>query len=106
MPHCGTSTRLMTAVGQNEKPSLAVACQLWPAADKPASEPCSVECHVLTHASQKEDHSKMSSARPDSGSGMVMPSARAVFKLMNISTLLACCTGRSAGLLPLRIRPA
>src|SRR5262249_51492583 len=51
-------------------------------------------------------HSKISSARPDSGSGMVMPSARAVFKLMNISTLLACCTGRSAGLPPLRIRPA
>src|SRR5262245_15577831 len=54
----------------------------------------------------KEHHSKISSARPDSGSGMVMPSARAVFKLMNISTLLACCTGRSAGLPPLRIRPA
>src|SRR5439155_12577640 len=40
----------------------------------------------------KEHHSKNSSARPDSGSGMVMPSARAVFKLMNISTLAACCT--------------
>jgi hypothetical protein len=37
----------------------------------------------------KEHHSKISSARPDSGSGMVMPSARAVFKLMNISTLAA-----------------
>ena len=55
---------------------------------------------------QQYDHSKISSARPDSGSGMVMPSARAVFKLMNIWTFLACCTGRSAGLSPLRIRPA
>src|SRR5262245_20378066 len=30
---------------------------------------------------QQYDHSKISSARPDSGSGMVMPSTRAVFKL-------------------------
>src|ERR1700730_9834923 len=55
---------------------------------------------------KKEHHSKISSARPDNGSGMVMPSARAVFKLMYISTFVACCTGRSAGLSPLRIRPA
>ena len=49
---------------------------------------------------QREHHSKISSARPDGGSGTVMPNARAVFKLMNISTLAACCTGRSAGLPP------
>jgi glycine/D-amino acid oxidase-like deaminating enzyme len=55
----------------------------------------------------KEHHSKISSARPDSGNVMVIPSARAVFKLMYISTfVVACCTGRSAGLSPLRIRPA
>src|SRR6516225_10498042 len=52
-------------------------------------------------------HSNISSARPDSGSGISMPSARAVFKLMYISTfVVACCTGKSAGLSPLRIRPA
>src|ERR1700730_1266268 len=33
---------------------------------------------------QQYDHSKISSARPDSGSGMVMPSPRAVLKLMNM----------------------
>jgi len=58
----------------------------------------------LMHCNKKH-HSKISSARPDSGRGMVMPSARAVFKLMYISTLVACCTGRSAGFSPLRIRP-
>ena len=52
----------------------------------------------------KEHHSKISSARPDSGSVMVMPSARAVFKLMYISTLVTCWMGRSAGFTPLRIR--
>jgi hypothetical protein len=46
-----------------------------------------------------------SSARPDRGSGTVMPSALAVFRLMYISTLVTCWTGRSAGFSPLRIRP-
>src|SRR5215831_11105218 len=50
-------------------------------------------------------HSITSSARPESGSGTVMPSALAVLRLMKSSTLVACWTGRSAGLSPLRIRP-
>src|SRR5437763_9987377 len=41
------------SLGQNENPSLAVACQLWPTADKPPPEPCSVECHNRTHAMQQ-----------------------------------------------------
>src|SRR5438132_14225878 len=50
-------------------------------------------------------HSNTSSARPRSGSGTVRPNALAVLKLMYSSTLLACWTGRLAGLSPLRIRP-
>src|SRR2546427_7896587 len=50
-------------------------------------------------------HSNISSARPDRGSGTVMPSALAVFRLMYSSNLVACWTGRSAGFSPLRIRP-
>src|SRR5262245_37494171 len=50
-------------------------------------------------------HSITSSARPSSGSGTVRPNALAVLKLMYSSTLLACWTGRLAGLSPLRIRP-
>ena len=48
-------------------------------------------------------YSITSSARPISGSGMVRPSALAVFRLMINSTLVACWTGRSAGFSPLRI---
>src|SRR5215813_6365324 len=50
-------------------------------------------------------HSITSSARPDSGSGTVMPSALAVLRLMISSTLVTCWTGRSAGFSPLRMRP-
>src|SRR5262249_5114071 len=49
-------------------------------------------------------HSISSSARPDSGSGTVMPSALAVLRLMISSTFVDCCTGRSAGFSPLRMR--
>src|SRR6516165_10653792 len=51
-------------------------------------------------------HSKTSSARPDRGSGTVMPSALAVFRLIYNSTLVARWTGRSPGFSPLRTRPA
>src|SRR5271169_833874 len=36
---------------------------------------------------------------------MVRPSAFAVLRLMTRSILVTCCTGRSAGLSPLRMRP-
>jgi hypothetical protein len=55
---------------------------------------------------RKDHHSKISSARPDRGSGTVMPSALAVLRFKNSSTLADCWTGRSAGFSPLRIRPA
>ena len=51
-------------------------------------------------------YSITSSARPMSGSGMVMPSVLAVLRLMSISIFTTCCTGRSAGRMPLRIFPA
>jgi hypothetical protein len=50
-------------------------------------------------------HSINSSARPDRGNGMVMPSVLAVLRLMYSSTFVACCTGKSAGFSPLRTRP-
>ena len=50
-------------------------------------------------------HSISSSARPESGSGTVMPSVLAVLRLMSSSTFVACCTGRSAGFSPLRTLP-
>jgi hypothetical protein len=62
--------------------------------------------HVRTHAVRQIGiHSINTSARPDSDSGMVMPSVLAVLRLMYSSTLVACCTGRSAGFSPLRTRP-
>src|SRR5215813_1486061 len=56
-------------------------------------------------ALQLRDHSMTSSARPDSGSGTVMPSALAVLRLMISSTFVDCWTGRSAGFSPFRILP-
>ena len=50
-------------------------------------------------------HSITSSARPSSVIGNVRPSALAVLRLIASSTLVDCCTGRSAGLSPLTIRP-
>src|SRR5262245_37296047 len=50
-------------------------------------------------------YSISSSARPDRGSGMERPNALAVLRLMYSSTFVACWTGRSVGLSPLRIRP-
>src|SRR4029077_7237443 len=47
-------------------------------------------------------HSITSSARPSRGSGMVRPSALAVFKLIISSIFVTCWTGRSAGFSPLR----
>jgi hypothetical protein len=50
-------------------------------------------------------HSITSSARASSVGGTVRPSILAVSALMTSSNLLACTTGKSAGLAPLRMRP-
>src|SRR5262249_24430135 len=49
-------------------------------------------------------HSITSSARASSVEGTVRPSALAVLRLMISSYLVGACTGKSAGLAPLRMR--
>src|ERR1700730_18255026 len=51
-------------------------------------------------------HSMTSSARARIEGGTVRPSAWAVLRLTTSSNVAGCCTGRSAGLAPLRIFPA
>src|SRR5262249_23059814 len=51
-------------------------------------------------------HSITSSARASSVGGTSRPSILAVVRLMTNSKLVACTTGRSAALAPLRMRPA
>jgi len=51
-------------------------------------------------------HSRIRSALPRSELGKDMPSGLAAFMLMNSSTLVTRCTGRSDGFSPLRMRPA
>jgi hypothetical protein len=52
------------------------------------------------------DHSITSSASASSRSGTSMPSALAVLRLITNSNFVDCWTGKSAGLSPLRMRPA
>src|SRR5262249_1728689 len=51
-------------------------------------------------------HSITSSPRPGKVGGMSRLSALAVLRLITNSNFTVCCTGRSAGFSPLRIRPA
>src|SRR5262245_37696124 len=51
-------------------------------------------------------YSTISSAIDRTPDGMVSLSALAVLRLTTSSNLVGCCTGSSAGLAPLRIRPA
>src|SRR5438445_3284003 len=50
-------------------------------------------------------HSMTSSARARIAGGTVRPSALAVLRLTTSSNMAGCCTGRSAGLAPARMRP-
>ena len=50
-------------------------------------------------------YSITSSARPSNESGNVTPSNFATLRLIAMSTFVDCCTGRSAGFAPLRMRP-
>jgi hypothetical protein len=54
---------------------------------------------------QKASYSITSLAPADSPRGTSRPSALAVLRLMISSIFVTCCTGRSAGLSPLRMRP-
>jgi hypothetical protein len=63
-------------------------------------------CRYASKGGHPPHHSSTSSARPNSHSGNVTPSALAALRLMTSSTLADCWTGRSAGASPLRMRPA
>ena len=71
---------------------------------------CDAMCQNLTHALQQTTctvamiYSITSSARASNIGGTVMPSALAVLRLITSSYFVACCTGRSAGFSPLRMR--
>src|SRR5262249_45295541 len=51
-------------------------------------------------------HSITSSASDNKSSEILIPSALAALRFITNSNLVGCTTGRSAGLAPLRIRPA
>src|SRR6516162_2308108 len=51
-------------------------------------------------------HSITSSARTSRAVGISMPSVLAVLRLTISSTFVTCCTGRSEGFSPFRMRPA
>jgi hypothetical protein len=55
---------------------------------------------------QTAAYSMTSSARTSSEVGILSPSVFAAFKLRTISIFVDCCTGRSDGFSPKRIRPA
>src|SRR5262249_953527 len=62
------------------------------------------QCHEPTYAVQQNSHSITSSARCWRDQGTSSPRAFAVLRLMTNSNFVGCCTGRSAGFVPLRIR--
>ena len=64
-------------------------------------------CHNRTKciAAKNSAYSITSSAMLSSVGGTVRPSILAVWALMTSSILLDCTTGKSAGLVPLRMRP-
>jgi hypothetical protein len=62
--------------------------------------------HFFLRRERRRSYSITLSALTSSASGKVIPRVFAVFRLMTSSTLVACCTGRSPGFSPLRIRPA
>ena len=97
------------------------ACQRWPGTPitlrqgtrviEDSRRNCGVrECRLARlpprRMNSRRSHSITSSARASSVGGTSRPSTRAVWRLMTSSNLLACTTGRSVGLAPLRMRPA
>src|SRR6516225_4257677 len=108
---CGLHTRTVT-----------VCRDRYPKASDTSSPPCllrslpagavtgwglhPLEKRRLVTAHVESGHSMTSSARPRIVCGTVRPSASAVFRLTTSSNLVGCTTGRSAGLVPSRIRPA
>ena len=63
-------------------------------------------CAIRRPEQVQRAYSTTSSARADSVGGTSMPSAFAVLRLITNSNLVDCMIGRSAGLVPWRMRPA
>src|SRR6516165_8660127 len=59
----------------------------------------------ILHCGKKRRYSITSSARESSAAGTSSPSTFAVLRLITSLNFVDCTTGRSAGLVPLRIRP-
>src|SRR5262249_44431829 len=99
--HSITSSARASSVGGTSRPSafawLLRAHRKWPG-------------HRRTAEQRDElapfDHSITSSARASSVGGTSRPSAFAAWRLMTSSNLLDCTTGRSAGLVPFKMRAA
>jgi hypothetical protein len=73
---------------------------------RPSNPPVSaMSCREQMQQHRSQTYSITSSARASSVGGTVRPSILAVSALMTSSNLLACTTGNSAGLAPLRMRP-
>src|SRR5262249_39349891 len=60
---------------------------------------------VALHFGHPPHHSITSSARASTVAGISRPSALAVLRLITSSYFVGACTGRSAGLSPLRMQP-
>ena len=75
-----------------------------PAPQFPSKKPRRMWGFFLIAAHQFVLYSITSSAMASSDGGTVRPKAFAVFRLMASSYLVGACTGRSAGLSPLRMR--
>jgi hypothetical protein len=72
--------------------------------DGPRIDGSPVPTPDLSMRSKPAAYSITSSARASSVAGTPIPRARAVFRLIASSNLVGACTGRSDGLVPLRIR--
>src|SRR6476469_2200990 len=90
---CPLGGRSAVEEADHRHPGLLRSCREWP------------DCRT---AEQRDElaafhHSITSSASASSFAGISRPSALAVLRLITSSNLVACSTGRSDGLVPLRI---
>jgi hypothetical protein len=104
---CGIAIRHMSGSGQERRiGAVRNISALPPRADGGADivEPPVSARNGLMHRSKRRAYSITSSAVESRVGGTVRPSILAVWVSMISSSLVACTTGRSAGLAPLRIR--
>src|SRR5258708_6072486 len=94
---CTHKSRTLTDLAMSALPSEAdIRASLQPVCFVPEADSCSAT----------RRYSITSSARASNEGGTVRPSALAVLRLITSSYLVGCSTGRSEGLVPLRIFPA